>query len=288
MNCGVILSGGLSRRFQTPGEPWIDKALYRVGNEPMIKLVYEALSRVVDEVFIAVNNQDRAMSYKSIIPGANYVIDDERLKGPLAGIYSALDKCRGDYAVVVPNDMPYITPKALEPLITELRNFDAVTYIYPNGHLENALIALRRNVALQYMNLLINYGRSKVFDLVRGLPRVLFLNPLIHGIELRSLVNVNRREDLMNTAMSTNEQVIRNDISIIRNYTIDDVVSKRLNELVGSLWYTLITSDPWPEFRLYVESGLHFLAGHVLLDSTNENVKQLGRRILTSLGVDKA
>ncbi len=288
MICGIILSGGLSRRFQVPGEPWVDKALYRVGNEPMVRLVYNALSKVADEVIISVNDQDKAINYKSIIPSAEYVIDDEKLRGPLAGIYSALNKCGGKYAIVVPNDMPYITPKVLEPLINELRNFDAVTYIYPNGHLENALMAVRRTTALQYMDSLVIYGRSKIFDLIRGLPKALFLNPLIHGIEIRSLVNVNRRDDLTNIVININEQLIKSDISIIRNYTINDVTGSRLSELMGSLWYTIITNDPWPEFRLYAEAGLHFLAAHVLLDSANENVKQLGRRILTSLGVGKA
>ncbi len=287
MICGVILSGGLSRRFQERGEPWIDKALYRVNNEPMIRLVYNALSMVVDEVVIAVNSQERATSYKAIIPSANYVIDDGRLSGPLAGIYSALSKCGGDQAIVVPNDMPYITPKTLEPLISGLGSFDAVTYIYPNGHIENALIALRRATALQYMDLLISYGRSKVFDLIRGLPRVLFLNPLIHGIELRSLINVNKRDDLTN-AIAINEELIKGDVSIIRNYTVSDVVSSRLSELAGSLWYTIVTRDPYPEFRLYAEAGLHFLAAHALLDSANDNVRELGRRILASLGVYKA
>ncbi|ADN50268.1 molybdenum cofactor guanylyltransferase [Vulcanisaeta distributa] len=288
MACGVILSGGLSRRFQVRGEPWTDKALYRVGNEPMIKLVYNAVSQVADKVVIAVNNPDRAMSYKSIILNANYVIDDERFKGPLAGIYSALNGCDEEYVIIVPNDMPYITPNTLKPLIDELRNFDVTTYIYPNGHLENALMAVRRTVTLQFMNLLANYGRSKIFDLIRGLPKALFLNPLVHGVELKSLMNVNTRDDLINVNVDVHEQVIKGDVSIVREYSINDVLSKRLDRIMGSLWYTLITGDPWPEFRLYTEAGLHFLAAHVLLDSVNENVKQLGRRILASLGVDKA
>ncbi len=289
MTCGVILSGGLSRRFQVRGEPWTDKALYRVGNEPMIKLVYNAVSQVADKVVIAVNNPDRAMSYKSIIPSANYVIDDERFKGPLAGIYSALNGCDEEYVIIVPNDMPYITSNTLKLLVDELRSFDAATYIYPNGHLENALMAVRRSIALQFMNLLADYSRSKIFDLIRGgLPKVMFLNPLVHGVELKGLINVNTRDELINVSVDIHEQVIKSDVSIVREYSINDVLSKRLDRIMGSLWYTLITGDPWPEFRLYTEAGLHFLAAHVLLDSVNENVKQLGRRILASLGVDKA
>ncbi|WP_243679500.1 hypothetical protein [Vulcanisaeta souniana] len=149
-------------------------------------------------------------------------------------------------------------------------------------------MGVRRTTALQFMDLLIEYGRTKIFDLVRGLPRVLFLNPLIHGIELRSLINVNTRNDLMASSIVINGQVVKNDVSVIREYTINDVVNKDLNRVMGSLWYTLMTGDPWPEFRLYTEAGLHFLAAHVLLDSINENVKQLGRRILSSFGVDKA
>ncbi len=185
--------------------------------------------------------------------------------------------------------MPYITPDTLKPLIDELKNFDATTYIYPNGHLENALMAVRRTVTLQFMNLLADYGRSKIFDLIRGgLPKALFLNPLVHGVELKNLINVNTRDELINVNVNVHEQVIKSDVSIVREYSINDVLSRRLNKIMGSLWYTLITGDPWPEFRLYTEAGLHFLAAHVLLDSVNENVKQLGRRILTSLGVSKA
>ncbi|WP_054857048.1 molybdenum cofactor guanylyltransferase [Vulcanisaeta sp. JCM 16159] len=288
MVCGIILSGGLSRRFQVRGEPWTDKALYRVGDKPMMRLVYDAVSQVADEIIIAVNNSERAMIYKSVIPNADYVIDDERFKGPLAGIYSALNRCSEEDVIIVPNDMPYITPNILKPLIKELRNFDVTTYVYPNGHLENALMAVSRTVALQYLNLLIDYGRSKIFDLIRGLPKALFLNPSIHGVELKGLINVNTRDELINVNININEQVIKNDISIIREYSINDVLDRRLGKIMGSLWYTLITGDPWPEFRLYVEVGLHFLAAHVLLDSVNENVRQLGRRVLTSFGVDKA
>ncbi len=99
---------------------------------------------------------------------------------------------------------------------------------------------------------------------------------------------MNSRNDLTNTVVNVSDRLIKNDISIIRNYTINDILNKDLSKIIGSLWYTLITTDPWPEFRLYAEAGLHFLAAHVLLDSINENVKQLGRRILTSFGVDKA
>ncbi len=52
-----------------------------VGNEPMIKLVYKAVSQVTDKIIIAVNDPGRTVSYKSVIPNADYVIDDERFKG---------------------------------------------------------------------------------------------------------------------------------------------------------------------------------------------------------------
>ncbi|MGC9152318.1 MAG: molybdenum cofactor guanylyltransferase [Vulcanisaeta sp.] len=291
MVCGVILSGGLSRRFQRSGEPWLDKALYIVNGKPMIKSVFDALSEIADHIVIAVNNAERIISYRNLMPGAMYVIDDDRLRGPLAGIYSALTKCDDDYVVIVPNDMPFITSKAIKPLIRELVNFEATTYILPNGHIENALMAMRRDEALRYVELLIEYSRSKTFDIIRGLPRVLFMNPLNHDVELRELVNINKRDDVEkgNKKLEEGGEVsIKNDISIIRNFTLNDVVSKNFESLAGSLWYTIIVKDPWPEFRLYAEAGLHFLAAHVLLDSINENVRWLGRRLLSSFGVDKA
>ncbi len=38
--------------------------------------------------------------------------------------------------MVVPNDMPHITPKTLEPLVNALMGFDAATYVYPNASRE--------------------------------------------------------------------------------------------------------------------------------------------------------
>ena len=287
MVCGIILSGGLSRRFQSPNEPWIDKALYVIDGKPMIVRIYESLKAIVDSAIIAVNNEDRAKRYREVVPEAKYVIDNEPFKGPLAGIYSGIRACNDDYVVVIPNDMPFITPNAIELLVKELSSFDAVTYILPNGHISNALMALRRDVAIPILNKLAELGRSKSFDLLRGAPKVLFMNPLTHGVDAKSLVNINTRDDVTNEPR-LGEVVVRNDVSIVRDFRIDDITDLRVSKLIGSLWYTIATGDYIPEFRLYAESGVQMLVAHVLLDSRNENVRALGRRILDALGVEKA
>lgn len=287
MTCGVILSGGLSRRFQVPGEAWVDKALYPINDRPMIRWVFDSLRPVVDSVIIAVNGWDRAARYREVIPEAVYVVDNELFRGPLAGIYSGVRACADDYVVVVPNDMPFIGSEAIGLMIDGLRHFDAVTYVMPNGHIGNALMALRRDSVIKILELLAGFGRNKPFDIFRGVPRALFLNPIVHGLDVGSFVNINTRDDLARK-IEVGEVVVDGDVSLVRGFTIDDVANSRFDRLVGSLWYTITTGDYMPEFRLYAEAGLHMLAAHTLLDSRNERVKALGRKILQTLGIEKA
>lgn len=287
MTCGVILSGGLSRRFQVPGEAWVDKALFPIGNKAMIRWVIDSLRPVVDSVIIAVNSWDRAARYREVIPEAIYVVDSELFRGPLAGIYSGVRACADDYVVVVPNDMPFIRGEAIALMIDGLRGFDTVTYVMPNGHIGNALMALRRDFAIKVLDLLASFGRNKSFDIFRGAPRALFLNPIVHGLDVGSFVNINTRDDLARKA-EAGEVIVNSDVSLVRDFTIDDAVNSRIDRLVGSLWYTIATGDYMPEFRLYAEAGLHMLAAHTLLDSRNERVKALGRKILQTLGIEKA
>nr|KJR72475.1 MAG: molybdenum cofactor guanylyltransferase [Vulcanisaeta sp. AZ3] len=287
MTCGIILSGGLSRRFQKPDSPWIDKALYPINGKPMIMHIIDKAKEILNELIIAVNNEDRANRYREIIPNVKYVTDHKALTGPLAGIYSGLKACNEDHAVILPNDTPYITPNNIELLIKYVQHFDTATYILPNGHIVNALIALRKDIALEILNELSHMGRSKIFDIVRGSPKAIFLNPQTHGLDPKTLTNINTRKDL-ETKNTKSKTIIKNDISIIRNFTIEDVHTRNTTKLIGSLWYTIITKDYIPEFKLYTEAGLHDLSAHVLLDSNNENTKTLGRLILKALGVEKA
>ena len=123
------------------------------------------------------------------------------------------------------------------------------------------------------LDLLASFGRNKSFDIFRGAPRALFLNPIVHGLDVGSFVNINTRDNPARKA-EAGEVIVNSDVSLVRDFTIDDAVNSRIDRLVGSLWYTIATGDYMPEFRLYAEAGLHMPAAHALLDSRNEKVNR--------------
>ncbi|TSI05199.1 molybdenum cofactor guanylyltransferase [Lysinibacillus sp. BW-2-10] len=105
---GILLAGGASTRFGSP------KA-FAIWNE---KYFYEwalaALQSVCQEVAIVT----RAELVKNFPTNLHVITDDEAFlgMGPLAGIYSGMQKVDADQYFVLPCDMPNITGEILETL----------------------------------------------------------------------------------------------------------------------------------------------------------------------------
>lgn len=278
MICGIVLSGGASRRFQRPGEPWVDKALYPVEGKPMIAVAIERLSRLADEIVIA--GGKRARIYEEAL-GVRAVEDAEGLSGPLAGIYAALLSCEGELFVAIPNDMPYLESRILEDLVREAGRYDIVSPTLPNGVVETTVIAGLRRSALWALSLLRGRGRSKVADLHRGSPSVLLIDARGRGYSPRSFINVNKRESIGAEA-GYPEGPIAGDVEIIRDMSEEDV-SRGSEKIRGSLWGTLMRGWYADEFLLYARKGAYMFAAYALMDSPLPLERELGRLIIGSL-----
>jgi len=271
--CSIILSGGLSRRFQVPGEPYLDKALYLIDGKPMISRAYEAAVAVSNDVVIAINDWVKASIYGNFLR-ARFVMDEEP-RGPLGGIAAGLRACGGDVALILPNDMPYITGNALMHLLDAVKDSDVATFILPNGALE-AVMAIKVPPGIKLIDLMRRWGRSKVTDIYRALPVVSLLNASRRGVA-RQLINVNSREDIV--PREVGDDLASGDILMRRRFDLE----LRGPDLDKSLWGTLSSGDPWSEARFYAENGALFLAAHALIDSINPNVKAMGNIILRKL-----
>jgi molybdopterin-guanine dinucleotide biosynthesis protein A len=272
----------MSRRFQIPGEPWVDKALYSVGGAPMIKVVFDKLSEVSDRVVLALGSPGRVDSYRRVLGDFTYVVDDNILRGPLAGVYSALRVCGNDRVVIVPVDAPYVSTRLLLELLDATRGYDVVSPILPNGLVETAFIALRGDVASWVLEIVRSHGRSRIADLHRGAPRVYLVNVRERGYQPREFTNINRREDLNTTLNSYPEGPVRGDVEIVRDFTRDDVLG-RSPRILGSLWGTLYLGGYLEEFKIYASRYAYMLAAYSLLDSPSEGERLLGDMIVELL-----
>ncbi|MEZ0290284.1 MAG: molybdenum cofactor guanylyltransferase [Sulfolobales archaeon] len=284
--CGIILSGGLSRRFQVSGESWVDKALYSINGKTMIERVYETLQELTDRIIISTRSLERVDSYKRVLRReVLYALDVAGLEGPFSGILSSLRACDREYAIITPVDMPHLSQDLLEKLLSKIDRYDVSSVVLPNGVIEFVLSAVRVGVVREILTLLAEYKRSRIADLYRGAPKTYFLNPAKHGFDPGVIANINRREDLRRRAKYP-EGPVTDDVVLEREFSLRDVRERVYERLRESIWWTIESRDIYSELRLYMSRGLFMLAAYTLEDSENHFERYLGRIILEKLHED--
>ena len=132
----IILSGGMSRRM---GE---DKGSMIIQDKPMILHILERLNGKINDAVIVLNNQERINLYKELLNAyvpvkieenftysLEFIEDEVKDKGPVAGIMTGLKNIKTDYALVLPCDSPFISEdniKTMFDLLKSSGNTDAV------------------------------------------------------------------------------------------------------------------------------------------------------------------
>jgi molybdopterin-guanine dinucleotide biosynthesis protein A len=167
---GVLLVGGASSRFGAP------KALARLGDETLAERTWRLLTETCDET-IAVGKRADAL------PLPFPVLDDgSAVRAPLAGVVAGLRAARNDVSVVVPVDVPLLTPQSVEALTAAC----ADAAVPPTGPLPGAY----RKTALESLERRLATGRLALRDALAELDA--------HIVELDpwELANVNTPADL--------------------------------------------------------------------------------------------
>lgn len=98
---GILLAGGLSRRFGTP------KAFAELQGKAFYAYVYDALDAVCDHIVIITRPELISRFPREM----DVLSDNEKFAGmgPLAGIYTAMNERPAQQYLVLPCDMPYIS-----------------------------------------------------------------------------------------------------------------------------------------------------------------------------------
>ena len=112
---GVILAGGQSRRM---GQ---NKALMRLGNEPLIVHVIRQMESVTDELLLITNEPDLYTSLK--LPICTDILPD---MGALGGLHTGLSYAANSTVICVGCDMPLLQSNLLSHLVALLSPYDAV------------------------------------------------------------------------------------------------------------------------------------------------------------------
>lgn len=120
---GIVLAGGLSRRYGSP------KAFAWCGTKYFYEIAVDALQPYCDEVIIVTHPElfDRYSNSEKVITD----LPEFAGLGPLAGILSAMESVEADRYLVLPCDMPNINAKVIGELIKEHKN--SITAVVSGG-----------------------------------------------------------------------------------------------------------------------------------------------------------
>lgn len=122
---GVVLAGGESSRMGR------EKALVAYNGKKLIEYSLESISGIEGRPLVVSNNNE-VVSFLADVE----VIPDFLLgRGPLGGIFTALEHCKDDI-IIVACDTPLLKKETVEMLVTEWGNADITVYtnegkIYP-------------------------------------------------------------------------------------------------------------------------------------------------------------
>jgi molybdopterin-guanine dinucleotide biosynthesis protein A len=135
---GALLVGGASSRFGSP------KALARFEGELLAERAHRVLAEAFDRVVVVGKAAD---GLELPFP----VLDDgSETRAAIVGVAAALRLAEADAIVVLPTDMPYVTPELLLALAEATEDAEAAvpqTGPLPGAYRRTALPVLERRIA---------------------------------------------------------------------------------------------------------------------------------------------
>ena len=177
---GIILSGGKSSRMGS------DKALLKLNNSTFIESIIATIQPFVDELIIISDNPEHD---KFNIRREEDFIKDA---GPLAGLLTGLYRAKHEHVIALSCDIPMISKKVIETLITQADDAFEVNQIESEGK-TMPLIAIYKKSCWYPIYRLLQNGERRLRVAVENFKvKTILLNK-----EDKSLVtNINTKQQL--------------------------------------------------------------------------------------------
>ena len=131
----IILSGGKSSRMGT------NKSFLKINDKLNIEIIRDKLRLHFDDIILVTND---TFAYEFL--GVKVVQDQFPGFGPLAGLHAGLMASSLDVNFVVACDMPFISTKLADALISRCGNYDAVVPVI-NGKLHPLFAVYKKEIA---------------------------------------------------------------------------------------------------------------------------------------------
>ncbi len=186
----AVLVGGRGKRLG------INKALLEVGGETAVERVLRVLREIFtcillvaqgDDPYLAAMEDARVKVVADVIPS----------KGPLVGIYTALENSPAPYVFVMACDMPYPSSRLIRRLLSLAPGREAV--VPRRGEYIEPLFAVYGRAVRAKARSHIEEGRLKIHELVKELDTRYLEEEEIAACDpgFKSFFNINTPEDLL-------------------------------------------------------------------------------------------
>jgi molybdopterin-guanine dinucleotide biosynthesis protein A len=190
----ILLAGGLSKRF---GQ---DKALLELNGKPLVCHVLDAVKKLVDEVIVVTNSNERIENYSKLLgPKVIFAHDIEEAKGPLVGALTGLKKAQGKFSLLLPSDTPFVSSRVVELLFDLCHSRSAVIPRWPNTQIEPLHSVYRTDIALAATQKAVDEGNLQLLAMLDHMQRIRYLSTMVIqelDPELKTFFNVNTPIDL--------------------------------------------------------------------------------------------
>lgn len=179
----LILAGGKSSRMGK------DKSELLFHGASQWKYLHEILSPLTEKIYIS-----RRSEQNNDFPGTSVLVDSILDAGPLGAILSAFRQYPNAAWLVIPVDMPGITPMSLQYIVNSRRTaYHATAFHNSDTGFPDPLFTIYEPKS--YLGLLSTLGMGY------SCPRKFLINSRVHTIQPLSafdLININTPEDLQN------------------------------------------------------------------------------------------
>ncbi len=178
---GIILAGGKSSRMG------IDKGLINLNGQPMIQSIIDTLKSIFETLLIISNNNE----YKKF--GLPVHEDLIKNKGPVGGIYTALEKTKTETNIIISCDTPFVSAEVIRKLLAESDSTKVL--IAKHNEKEHPLIGVYKKECRQVFKTNLDQNQLKLRSVNAQLDYKVVVLP-IEEFTSRIFANINTKEDL--------------------------------------------------------------------------------------------
>lgn len=188
----VILAGGAGKRIGS------EKAFLEFFGSTMIERTLDRVGEVVDDLVVVARDEEQRARLRDLVPEARLTCDQVQGFGPVAGLAAGMAVARGEFALAVGCDLPFLHSGVLELLFDLAEGYDAAIPEKEGGLIEPLHAVYRADSMARACEDALAMDMRKIRAplealRVRRVPLEI-LRPL--DPELLSLFNINTEEDL--------------------------------------------------------------------------------------------